>query len=382
MFCFTGLFMLTRPGKHRGLTPSSKMNKCSAASPAPPNYAKCGQMSTTLANANHVSLRAQSRGCKNIQGAGPATTHSQEPRQRPLSTTSTENTCSHQRRWSADFCKHGTSPVIVVRKNKKEPQPPQRSVSLPQPNTASHPSTKRYSCPPIGVFSSLSHRHSSSSSSSTSSCSSPPPVQTSVITGHDPLGWKLHPKSSSSSSQARTKRLSLQIPLPVIPDFKTDSPSDNTPKPDRSTKPKPPLRPKPARRHHSDSSAFLRSLATPLPVVTLEELCTVNLRPVTLSDEPDDVFSGGNGEEVKATARPRKTPPPVPQKTSMARQVAQLIAHSRQRCTTNEENIYSSVVKPKPRPAHTEDHSRLHERRTGKHENLPKLTCEERMRRD
>ncbi|XP_070847595.1 uncharacterized protein [Chaetodon trifascialis] len=341
------------------------MNKCSAARPAAANNAKCPQMSKTVANADHVGLRAQSRDCKNRQGAGKATAHSQEPRQRPLSTASTPavTPCSHQRRWSADFCKRGTSPVITVRKSKKEPQPPQRHASLLQPNTASHLSTKRYSCPSIGVFRSRSHLHSSSSSSSTSSCSSPPPVPTSIITGHDPLGWKLQPKSTSSS-QARTKRLSLQIPLPVIPDLKTipapNSQSENTPNPDRS-KPKPPLRPKPPRRH-SDSSAFLRSLSSPQPAVTLEELCNVHLRTVTVSD---DVFSEGNEEEVKAITRPRKIPPPVPPKTPMAKQIARLIAHSRQRCATNEENIYTSVIRPKPKLTHTQDHSSLHERRTG-----------------
>ncbi|XP_076616217.1 uncharacterized protein LOC143339087 [Chaetodon auriga] len=329
------------------------MNKCSAAHPAAANYTKCSQMSKTVANADHVGLRAQSRDCKNRQGAGKATAHSQEPRQRTLSMVSTSavTPCSHQRRWSADLCKRGTSPVITVRKSKKEPQPPQRDASLLQPNTASYLSTKRYSCPSIGAFSSRYHPHSSSSSSSTSSCSSPPPVPTSAITGHDPLGWKLRPKSSFSSSQARTKRLSLQIPLPVIPDLKTipapNSQSDNTPNPDRS-KPKPPLRPKPTRRH-SDSSALLRSLSTPQPVVMLEELCAVHLRTVTVSD---DVFSEGNKEEVKVTTRPRKIPPPVPQKTPTAKQVAQLIAHSRQCCTTKEENIYTSVMRPKPKPAH------------------------------
>lgn len=356
------------------------MNKCSSA-----NTAKCGQMSQTVANATHVSLRAQNRDCKNRQGAGQAATNSQEPRRRPLSTVSTAavTPCSHQRQWSADFCKQVTSPAIIVRKTKKEPQPPQRGISLLQPNRASHPSTKRHSCPTIGVFSPLRHPHSSSSSSS--SCSSPPPVQTSVITGHDPLGWKLQPKSRSSSSQTHTKRLSLQIPLPVIPDLKTipepNSQSDVTPNPDRSTKPKPSRRPKPT-RCHSDSSAFLRSLATPLPVVTLEELCNVHLRPVTLSDESEDVFGGGNEEEVKVAARPRKTPPPVPQKTPAARQVARLIARSRQCCTSKEENIHTSVIKPRAKPARTEDHSRLHDRRTGKHENLPILTCEERKMLD
>ncbi|KAM9336893.1 uncharacterized protein ABDE67_019919 isoform 2-T2 [Symphorus nematophorus] len=310
-----------------------------------------------------VTSRAQNGDCKNRHGPEHITTHSQEPRERPLSTVCTFNVTprSHQRRWSADFCKCGISPVITVRKNKKEPQPPQRGASLLQPNT------KRYSCPPIGVFSSSRHSSSRSSSSSTSSCSSPPPVQTKVITGHDPLGWKLRPTSSSTSPRARANRLSLQIPLPVIVPSRSPptSQSDITPNTDPSRKTKPPLKPKPTRRH-SDSSALLRSLANPLPVVTLEQLCTVHLRPVSLSDESDDVFSGGNEEEVKATARPRKIPPPVPEKTAMARQIAQLIAHSRQLCKTNEKNIYTSLKKSKAKHSlQTEDHTRLHERKTG-----------------
>ncbi|XP_073346084.1 uncharacterized protein [Pagrus major] len=348
------------------------MSLCSTASPAGTNggSAMCGQMSKKVSPSNYVSLRAQSRDSKNRQGSGCVTTPSQGPKDRPLSTVCTSNGTprSHQRRWSADFCKCGASPVITVRKNKKEPQPPQRGVSLSQPNTASHPSSKRYSCPPLGVLSSPSHLSSSSSSSSTSSCSSPPPVQTSVITGPDPLGWKLHPKSNSTSPQARTNRLSLQIPLPVIsPQPKSSSAppsqSDSTPNPEPSPRTKPLPRPKPSRRH-SDSSAFLRSRANPLPAVTLEELRGVHLRSVTLLDESDDVF--GEEKEVKVTTRPRKIPPPVPEKTAMARQVAQLIAHSHQRCKSNEENIYTSVIKPKPRKSHqTEDHSSLQERKTG-----------------
>ncbi|XP_045925212.1 putative protein TPRXL [Micropterus dolomieu] len=339
------------------------MNKCSIASPARANCSQvvCGQMNKNVCNANHVSLVAQD--CKNRQGPGHATANRQGPTERSSSRVSTSSVAprSHQRRWSADFHKCGTSPVIIVKKNKKEPQPPQRGVSLLRLHPTSHSSVKRYSCPPIGVFGSPGHPSSSSSSSSTSSCSSPPPVQTSVITGHDPLGWKLRPKSSSMSPQARINRLSLQISLPVIfPDPKSgsasNSQSDNTPNPDPSPKTKPPLRPKPPRRHHSDSSAFLRPLATPLPAVTLDELRGVHLRQVSLSDESDDVFSGGNEEEVKVTTEPCKTPPPVPEKTSMARQIAQLIAHSRKHCrpviTKAKENIYTSVIKPKPKLLH------------------------------
>ncbi|XP_040885413.1 putative protein TPRXL isoform X2 [Toxotes jaculatrix] len=298
------------------------MNKGSAA-------IKCVPMSKKVSNVNNVSYN---RNCKGSQRPGRVLTHSQELRELSLLTISTSSVTprSHQRRWSADLSKSETSPVVVVKKNKKEPQPPQRGVSLRTSHTVSYSSFKRYSCPPLGMFTSQS-QSSSSSSSTTSSCSSPPPVKTSVITGHDPLGWKLHPKSSSTS--ARTKRLSLQIPLPVIfPDPKSSpsatSPSDNTPNEDPAPKTKPPLRPKPFRRHHSESSAFLRSLANPLPVVTLEELCAIRLRPVSHSDESDDVFIEGHEEKVKVTSQPRKIPPPVPEKTFMARQIAQLIARS------------------------------------------------------
>lgn len=337
------------------LSPSSKMNKCSTASPAHANGSY----------ANHVSLRAQNRDCDNRQGPGHVTTHSQEARVRPLSTVYTPSAAphSHQRRWSVDYYKRGTSPVIIVKKNKKEPEPPQRRASLLRSNTTSDTSLKRYSCPAMGVFSSprRSSSSSSSSSSSTCSCTSPPPVPTSVITGHDPLGWKLRPKSSSSSPRARANRLSLQIPLPVIsPDPKSspvpNSQSDNTPNPDRSPRLKPPLIPKPPRRRHSETSAFLISLATPQPVVTREDLCVMRLHRVTLSDE---VFSEGKEEKVKVNTRPCKTPPAVPEKTFTARQIAQLITYSRQHCKTNDEHIYASVMKPK----HTlepEDHKRLH----------------------
>lgn len=293
------------------------------------SYAKCTSVSDKM----------------NRERVGKVTAQPQQPRERASSKVS----ASHQRRWSVDLCRCDTSHVIIVRKNKKEPQPPQRHVSLPGPHTAS-PSVKRYSCPPMGIFHSPSQSASSSSSSSstTSSCSSPPPpVRTSVITGHDPLGWKLHPKSNSTSPRARTNRLSLQIPLPVtFPDPRPcpapNSPSDQNSYPESSHKTKPPLRPKPFRRRHSESSASLKSLTTPLAIrVTLEELRDVHLRPVAPSDESDDVFSDGNA------GRPNKIGPPVPAKTSRARQLAQLIAHSRQRS------------KPVPTKAREENPSRV-----------------------
>ncbi|XP_031698479.1 uncharacterized protein LOC116380731 isoform X2 [Anarrhichthys ocellatus] len=367
MFDFTGSPDLTNT--------SRKMNKRSVAInggaiPACANgsNAQCGQLSEKVSEANHVSLSAQNRDCKNRPGPGHDTTRSQEPRERSSSTVSVSNVTprSHQRRWSHDFGKCGTSPVLTVKRDKKEPQPPQRGVSVLRPHAASHHSLKHYSCPPFGVF-------GSSSSSSTSSCSSPPPVQTSVITGHDPLGWKLRPKSSSTSPRARTNRLSLQIPLPVVlpepgSSLAINSRSVDAANPDPRHENKPPLRPKPPRRH-SDSSAFLRSLVTPLPVVTLEELRDMHLRPLTLLDESDDVFGGGDEEGAGVTARPRKIPPPVPEKTSMARQIAKLMTHSHQ-CrgpfTANEEIIYSSVLKPKAKRSHqTEDHSGLNAGITG-----------------
>ncbi|XP_026207726.1 mucin-5AC-like isoform X2 [Anabas testudineus] len=313
----------------------------------------------------------------NHKGLGKVLTCTQKPRERSLSTVTTSVVAprTHQRRWSADICKCEVSNVIIVRKNRTEPQPPQRGVSLLRTHSVSPSSFKRYSCPPIGIFPSPSRSSSCSSSScsssTTPSCSSPPPVQTSVITGPDPLGWKLHPKSSSTSLRTRTNRLSLQIPLPVIlPDPKSNptpiTPSDNTSDPDPSHKTKPPVRPKPSRRRHSDSSAFLRSLATPVvPVVTLEELCAVHLHSVTRSNESDDVFSHGNQGQRKATSQSHKIPPPVPKKTSMARQIAQLIAHSRQLFKPipikAKETTYTRAIKPHQ----AADLNRLHATKTG-----------------
>ncbi|KAM4525136.1 uncharacterized protein PAE49_001163 [Odontesthes bonariensis] len=324
----------------------------------------CGQMSKKVPNGKNAGVRVQSRDGKERQGPGCVITNSQVPRERLLPTVSplNETPRSHQRRWSVSV----TSPVITVKKNKKEPQPPQRGVSLLGPQTTTHSYFKRYSCPPIWT----GHPSSSSSSSSaTSSCSSPPPVQTSVITGQDPLGWKIQPKSSSSSSRAHAKRLSLQIPLPVIPVSVSQNPMP-------SSKTKPALRPKPSRRHHSESSAFLRSPGSPLPVVTSEELLAVHLRPVTFSGESDDVFcetTPGQG----TTTPPRIIPPSVPEKTAMARQIAQLIAHSRKRYSPvvaeSNMDIYSSVIKPKPKHSPQNDYNKA---ATKTHENLLMLNCD------
>ncbi|KAK1881743.1 Bone morphogenetic protein 4 [Dissostichus eleginoides] len=323
------------------------MMKCPAAidAPATPEYAN-----GTYANGEANQERNCTKRPTNVPNNTPG------PRNRPLSISFPR---SHQRRYSADFCRSTHSPVIIVKKNLKEPDRPRCAVSLLTPQSVPRNPSKRYSCPPFAVFSTKTRPFASSSSSSSppssnsSSCSSPPPaVQTSAITGHDPLGWKLRPKSSSSSTSPRANRLSLQIPLPVI---HHEIPASNSPlTPDPSTKTRPPLQPKPTQRRHSDSSALLKKSH---PFVTLEELRDVHLAPVLARDESDDVFRDGGEEEeeeeVKATG---KEPPPVPEKTVMARQIAQLMARSHQR----KEIIYSRVIKTKRENSHeTEDTSRM-----------------------
>ncbi|XP_039892620.1 uncharacterized protein LOC120736504 [Simochromis diagramma] len=291
-----------------------------------------GQMSQNVVIGNQVILRKKNRGLKE------RSPHSLEPsRARPLSAVSTSN--------------------VTTNKIKKEPQPSERSASLPQTPVASCDPVKRYSCPPMGISPSPSHS-SPSTSSTTSSCSSPPPVKTSFIIGHDPLGWKLHPKSSSLNPRARANRLSLQIPLPTIPDV-------NPLKPEPLPKTKPALKPKPSRRRHSDSEAFLQSQRIQMPAVTLDELCAVHLRPLALSDESDDVFSEGNEKDPRAT--PRKIPPPVLEKTAMTKQIAQLIAYSRLGCKSDkDENIYTRIIKPKLKHSHQSvDHNRIHATKNG-----------------
>ncbi|CAN9508927.1 unnamed protein product [Ophioblennius macclurei] len=260
-----------------------------------------------------VSLREKKSDRKNKKAQGCVATQSPDKKPR-----------SHRRSWSIDLSKRRTSEGIVVTKNKKEPQPPERGVSLLQPDAAT--SKKRYSCPPMGT----SPCHSSSSS--TSSCSSPPPVKTSVITGHDPLGWKLRPKSGAASSKSRSNRLSLQIAIPTVP-------SPDPTKHKVSPTIKPALGPKPHRRRHSDTSALIRSLEAPMFAVTLEDLRATQLHPVALSEESDDVFVETSEDGRRATDRPRKVPPTVPEKTAMARQIAQLIACSRQRWRPARDNV-------------------------------------------
>ncbi|XP_014889822.1 uncharacterized protein LOC106948585 isoform X1 [Poecilia latipinna] len=331
---------------HQGSTQPSKMKKCSTGDIASACHSSV-KMREKVCHVNTVGIRAQSR-----ESPGPRcpTTRSHVPRERPNLTVSTSNVSfrSHQRRWSVDFCKCQTPPVIMVRKNKKEPDPPQRTASLLRLETSSHSSFKRYSCPTIGIFSSTS-----SSSSSTSSCCSPTSVPTSVIIGPDPLGWKIQPKSRSNSSQNRTKRLSLQIPLPTLPTLRS-------PNPEPSSQTKPALGPKPSRRHHSESSAFLKLLGKTLPVVTLEQLHAVHLRRVSLSDESDDVFDEPGQSQVRVTASPRKIPPPVPEKTAMARKIAQLIACSRQPRRPVTVNINKiTAMKPTSEHWHNKGHNNM-----------------------
>lgn len=262
-------------------------------------------------------------------------TNSEELRKPPISAVSISSVASrsHQRRWSTDLCTHGPTAVIVVRKNKQEPSPPQRSVSLPLGKTTSRSSPKRYSCPPIGICHTPSNRYSYSPS--------PPIVQTSVITGPDPLGWKVRHRSSPSFCKA--KRLSLPVSLPVIlPDHKT---SPVPPSQLVNPKTNPSLRSQPFRRHNSDSSDSLRCLARPLSLVTLEDLRALRLNPVAFPDKTDDVTKGSNKRKETAPHPAGKIPPLVPEKTPSTRQKARLIAQSYK---ASEQIILSRVIKPKP----------------------------------
>ncbi|XP_051926504.1 uncharacterized protein LOC127603865 [Hippocampus zosterae] len=239
--------------------------------------------------------------------------------------TSGLTSCSHRRRWSTDCCPSNASPIIMLKKSQSR---------CPR---------QRYSSPINGIGSATQLPTSESSSH----------VRTSVITGRDPLGWKLRPKSSISSKRAHAHRLSLQTPLPVIiPD--PDLVLSDRPPPDPRQKTPPRFKGKQFRRHHSDSSAFLGST----PAVTLEELREVRLRP----SQADDVFSEAHGGE-KASSR--KTPPAVPEKSPLTRKIAQLIAHSWRRPTcaprkTEQEEIIYSVIKPKAKTQQAENHCGLY----------------------
>lgn len=183
--------------------------------------------------------------------------------------------------------------AVFTRNNRRVPPPPQQVAFFQRKNPCPY---KRHSCPSFGPST-----HQSSSSS--------PPVQTSLITGPDPLGWKLR-----GSPQRRSNRLSLQIAVPAVP-------APDTPTEDPSPKTTPRLRTNPPPRRHSESSAF------PRPPMTPQALKDVHLCPAILSDDPDAVF-----EEVFQDREKVKVPPKVPEKTAMARQIAQLIALSRRRC--------------------------------------------------
>lgn len=244
-------------------------------------------------NSSRVGIRDQTRSASN---------------HRPLSA---DYPCSEtylQR--SADFSKSSTSAVITVKKSTKEPEPPRRTVSLPRPQAA-NPTSKRYSCPAFGITTQKLYQFCSLSASS----SPPPLIQTSSITGPDPLGWKVRHKIGNTTSRSRTERLSLQIPLlDAFPETKSQQSSNSSIS----------GCPKPSRRHNSDSLAFLRSSGTTMPV-TMEELSTFKLRRANSISNPD-VFE----ENVEKTEQNIKEPPPVPIKSEMARQVAELIAFSRE----------------------------------------------------
>ncbi|XP_077407250.1 uncharacterized protein LOC144038555 [Vanacampus margaritifer] len=302
------------------------MNKCSTAN----NDADCPAKS--ILSENHTKHAPQLKVHK--ESLGPVKTSKQEAKQQSGGPPSTSTSSSHRRRWSTDCCHDNSSPVITVKKSQKEPQPPQRGVSLLRRQTPSRCPRQRHSTPITGIGSTTSTPSSSS-------------VQTSVITGRDPLGWKLRPKSRSSSNQVHAKRLSLQTPLPVsVPD--PDFLRSNTPlEPVRKTS-----KSKAPRRHHSDSLAFLG----PVPEVTLEELRAVRLR----SAKPDDVSREASGEKKE-----HKKPPVVPEKSPLAKKIAQLIAHSWQQRTCAARNverqeIIYSVIKPKAKTQQAEKHCSLY----------------------
>lgn len=312
-------------------------------------YIQCDQASEGPADASNSSLALRNRA------------------QPPASSTPMPG--SQGQRWSADFSGPCPSSVIVVKKKRMRPKPPQRSVSLPQPASTSRPAFKRYSWTPTRPRRPSNCLYSSSSSSSlSSSCScsslSPlPAVPTSVITGPDPQGWKLQPKSSSASR--RTKRLSLQIPLQlVLPQPETNPTSGSL------ITETPPLRVEaPHRRRYSDSSAFLGCRAVLMPAVTRDELNAARLSLTAPPHELDDVFQEGTAGTLRVASPPRwqKIAPAVAEKTPEARQKAKLIAGSGRSCRATGEDIYACVVKPLANPSHqTEKLVNLQQRFTGK----------------
>ncbi|KAJ0060269.1 hypothetical protein NL108_007773 [Boleophthalmus pectinirostris] len=236
-------------------------------------------------------------------------------KQRPLSDMGLYSQSSHDHQWSTDFVQPSTSAVITVKKNKSQPEPPKRSISLPRPQTAIRSTSKCYSCPVFEItpqivppFPIITARPSA------------PLIQTSTITGPDPLGWKIRRKPGNESSQPRAGRLSLQIPLsdmyrereyqgrsnPNFLEYEGGKTSRHL-------------------RHNSDSLAFLRSSGTALPV-TKEDLGTVELRPTNSTSFSVAAF----GENVEKSEQMTKQPPPVPVKTEVAVQLAKLLAFSQE----------------------------------------------------
>ncbi|XP_061665890.1 uncharacterized protein LOC133495358 [Syngnathoides biaculeatus] len=327
------------------LNTPKKMNKGSTAN----NDAECPTKSSCRYNNVIETNGKRAPECKGKQGL--VISDKQEVGRQSGRTTSTSS--SHQRRWSSDCCYSNSSTVIIIKKNVSEPQPPQRGSSLLRSHPPSRCPRQRYSSPIIGTD------HTSHVSTSSSSSWSSSPVRTALITGHDPLGWKLRPKSGTYSNRAHIKRLSLPLPVTIPdPNFLLSNKSPTTSlDPVRKTKTH--YQNKPTRRHHSDSSAFLGSM----PMVTLEELRGVHLR----SNKPDDIFC-----EEKTSPRQHKKPPAVPEKSPLARKIAQLIAHSGQqqlraaRKIEQGEIIYS-VIKPKSKRRQAENHCSLDAKMNGMH---------------
>ncbi|KAL0993900.1 hypothetical protein UPYG_G00115350 [Umbra pygmaea] len=207
---------------------------------------------------------------------------------------------------------------IILRKTKRRPQPPARSVSLrrdsgPQlrdkrtkslyidrdaplkdpflpdlilistPRTGENTGPEKSPSQPVETLVGQSGTNNGQQpahvSSEQSSFQMPhPAVLTSEILGPDPLGCRMRPKSSSSptSTRARTGRLRLSLELPVV-----------TPVPDPVA-----VKPKVARRHSESSGSSgtgrtrqrLSSSMLVMPVVTQEDLSSVRLRSVSSSD--------------------------------------------------------------------------------------------------
>ncbi|KAJ0016363.1 hypothetical protein NQD34_014653 [Periophthalmus magnuspinnatus] len=250
-----------------------------------------------------------------------------QSRQRPLSDMDLCGESVRHCRWSTDFGKSSTSAFIIVKKSKKEPEPPKRSVSLLRPQSVVRSTSKCHSCPTFGINPQIV----SPSPSNISTCSSAPLIQTSMITGPDPLGWKLRRIPGKTSLQSRAGRLSLQIPLSDIYPVQECQMSTNSYF----------LKPKGAgivRRHNSDSLAFFRSSETTLPV-TKELLVATKLRHANTMASSDGVFE-------EKTKKIIKKPPPVPVKSETTIQIAKLLAFSQERSNYSDYEQHSSSKNP------------------------------------